>query len=57
MIYELNLAADYLVMASWLAYLKSRLIIPNETEDDVLDETDSMALHLALDSKDLMQCG
>jgi len=44
---RIELAADYLVMASWLAYLKSRLIIPNETEDDVLDETDSMALHLA----------
>jgi segregation and condensation protein A len=25
---ELDLAADYLVMASWLAYLKSRLLLP-----------------------------
>jgi segregation and condensation protein A len=27
---RLELAADYLVMASWLAYLKSRLLIPKE---------------------------
>lgn len=31
---ELDLAADYLVMASWLAYLKSRLLLPPpETEE------------------------
>jgi segregation and condensation protein A len=34
-------------MASWLAYLKSRLIIPKETEGNVPEEDDSMALHLA----------
>ena len=27
---NLELAADYLVMAAWLAYLKSRLILPQE---------------------------
>ena len=27
---RIELAADYLVMASWLAYLKSRLILPRE---------------------------
>lgn len=27
---RLELAADYLVMAAWLAYLKSRLLIPTE---------------------------
>ncbi len=32
---KLELAADYLVMAAWLAYLKSRLLLPEEeTEDD-----------------------
>lgn len=30
---RLELAADYLVMAAWLAYLKSRLLLP-EPEDD-----------------------
>ncbi len=33
---RLELAADYLVMAAWLAYLKSRLLIPDlEPEDEV----------------------
>src|SRR5476649_1669520 len=27
---RLELAADYLVMAAWLAYLKSRLLLPQE---------------------------
>lgn len=30
---RINLAADYLVMASWLALLKSRLLLPREVED------------------------
>lgn len=44
---RIELAADYLVMASWLAYLKSRLILPKETEDDVMPEADELAAHLA----------
>jgi segregation and condensation protein A len=31
---RLELAADYLVMAAWLAYLKSRLLLPAEAGDD-----------------------
>nr|WP_321446389.1 ScpA family protein [uncultured Cohaesibacter sp.] len=31
---RLELAADYLVMAAWLAYLKSRLLIPEVDESD-----------------------
>jgi segregation and condensation protein A len=31
---RLELAADYLVMAAWLAYLKSRLLIPEMPEED-----------------------
>jgi len=31
---RLELAADYLVMAAWLAYLKSRLLLPQEKKDD-----------------------
>lgn len=31
---RLELAADYLVMAAWLAYLKSRLLLPDTEEDD-----------------------
>ncbi|MEQ9811786.1 MAG: ScpA family protein [Azospirillaceae bacterium] len=31
---RLELAADYLVMAAWLAYLKSRLLLPAEADDE-----------------------
>jgi segregation and condensation protein A len=31
---RLEIAADYLVMAAWLAYLKSRLLLPPEEEDE-----------------------
>lgn len=31
---RLELAADYLVMAAWLAYLKSRLLIPEQKGED-----------------------
>src|SRR5262249_49436227 len=30
---NLELAAEYLVMAAWLAYLKSRLLLPREADD------------------------
>ena len=35
--YDLNLSADYLVMASFLAFLKSKMLLP-EDEDDNPDE-------------------
>src|SRR5262249_10958373 len=31
---HLEIAADYLVMAAWLAYLKSRLLLPQPPVDD-----------------------
>lgn len=31
---QIVVAADYLVMAAWLAYLKSRLLLPKEETDD-----------------------
>ncbi|MBP7722439.1 MAG: segregation/condensation protein A [Alphaproteobacteria bacterium] len=31
---NLELAAEYLVMAAWLAYLKSRLLLPRESNDN-----------------------
>ncbi len=45
---RLELAADYLVMAAWLAYLKSRLLLPR-IEDDAEDELppDEVARRLA----------
>lgn len=43
---RLELAADYLVMASWLAFLKSRLLLPPDpTEDGPSGE--ELAAHLA----------
>ncbi len=31
---RIDIAADYLVVAAWLAYLKSRLMVPQATSDD-----------------------
>ncbi|MGD1927275.1 MAG: segregation and condensation protein A [Paracoccaceae bacterium] len=43
---RIELAADYLVMAAWLAFLKSRLLLPKpESEDGLSGE--EMAAHLA----------
>ncbi len=39
---NLELAAEYLVMAAWLAYLKSRLLLPRETSE-VEPSADEMA--------------
>ncbi len=43
---RLELAADYLVMAAWLAYLKSRLLLP-DTDDDEEPSGDELAAALA----------
>jgi len=43
---RLEIAADYLVMAAWLAYLKSRLLLPEPPEADGLSAED-MATALA----------
>lgn len=43
---RIELAADYLVMAAWLAYLKSRLILPRDT-GDAEPEVEELAAHLA----------
>lgn len=33
---RIELAADYLVMAAWLAFLKSRLLLPKELDEEDL---------------------
>src|SRR5438477_6583451 len=43
---RLELAADYLVMAAWLAYLKSRLLLP-EKEGELGPSAEDMAMALA----------
>jgi segregation and condensation protein A len=46
---RLELAADYLVMAAWLAYLKSRLLLPQPAKDAEPDGVDlAEALQLRL---------
>jgi segregation and condensation protein A len=44
---RLELAADYLVMAAWLAYLKSRLLLP-ATDAEAGPSAEDMAASLAL---------
>ena len=44
---RLELAANYLVMAAWLAYLKSRLLLPDEETDDEEPSGPEMAAALA----------
>ena len=43
---RIELAADYLVMAAWLAYLKSRLLLPPDPAGEE-PSGDEMAAHLA----------
>jgi segregation and condensation protein A len=43
---RIELAADYLVMAAWLAFLKSRLLLPPDPTDDGPSAED-LAAHLA----------
>ncbi|MEX0284518.1 MAG: ScpA family protein [Paracoccaceae bacterium] len=43
---RLELAADYLVMAAWLAFLKSRLLLPPDPEDEG-PSGEELAAHLA----------
>jgi len=49
---RLELAADYLVMAAWLAYLKSRLLIPHSPKGDE-PSGEEMAAQLAFRLKRL----
>jgi len=43
---RLELAADYLVMAAWLAFIKSRLLLPQDPTQDG-PSGDALAAHLA----------
>jgi segregation and condensation protein A len=46
---QLELAADYLVMAAWLAYLKSALLLPNDPEVEPSPEELALRLQLRLE--------
>jgi len=45
---RLEMAADYLVMAAWLAYLKSSLLLPKEEQDEPSAEELALRLQLRL---------
>lgn len=54
--HNLELAADYLVMAAWLAYLKSRLLLPDlGAEDEPTGEQMAQALAFQLKRLQSMQ--
>ena len=50
---RLELAADYLVMAAWLAFLKSKLLLPKEAGTDDSPSGDELAARLAFRLKRL----
>ncbi|TVV72645.1 segregation and condensation protein A [Sphingomonas solaris] len=52
---RLEIAADYLVMAAWLAYLKSCLLLPGDPEADPSPEELALRLHLRLQRLDAMR--
>jgi segregation and condensation protein A len=45
---RIEIAADYLVMAAWLAYLKSALLLPREEQEDPSPEELALRLQLRL---------
>ncbi len=46
---KLEIAADYLVMAAWLAFLKSSLLLPKEEQEDPSPEELALRLQLRLE--------
>lgn len=52
---KLELAADYLVMAAWLAYLKSALLLPRDPEESPSPEELALRLQLRLERLNAMR--
>ncbi len=52
---KLEIAADYLVMAAWLAYLKSCLLLPKDPEQDPSPEEVALRLQMRLLRLDAMR--
>ena len=50
---RIEVAADYLVMAAWLAYLKSRLLVPQDSDDEDEIPAEELAAMLAFRLKRL----
>ena len=52
---NLDLAAEYLLMATWLAYLKSKLLLPQDEEDDFKASEVAEKLKLQLKKLELIR--
>ena len=52
---NLELAAEYLLMATWLAYLKSKLLLPEDEEDDFIALEVAEKLKLQLKKLELIR--
>ena len=52
---KLEIAADYLVMAAWLAYLKSCLLLPKDPTQDPSPEEIALRLQMRLQRLDAMR--
>jgi segregation and condensation protein A len=52
---QLELAADYLVMAAWLAFLKSALLLPRDPEQEPSPEELALRLQLRLERLQAMR--
>ncbi len=52
---KLEIAADYLVMAAWLAYLKSCLLLPKDPQADPSPEEVALRLQMRLQRLDAMR--
>jgi segregation and condensation protein A len=52
---KLEIAADYLVMAAWLAYLKSCLLLPKDPEQDPSPDEIALRLQMRLQRLDAMR--
>ena len=45
---NIEIAADYLVMASWLAFLKSKILLPEEKNDEDIEDIDEISKELKI---------
>ena len=45
---NIEIAADYLVMASWLAFLKSKILLPEEKNDEDIEDIDAISKELKI---------
>ena len=52
---DLDLASDYLLMATWLAYLKSKLLLPEDEDDDIKAAEIAEKLKLQLKKMELIR--